>query len=149
MITFNKLLKLTLGKISIIRHEIKLTTNIPIQLRPFSIPINLVNSVKREIKILLDLNIIKKSNSAYASPAFPLIKKNNSIRLAIKYQKLNSIVLKDPFPFHDLKTQLLGLKNAKIFRQTDLNTVYYQIPIKPTDIYLFHKLFVLFQNLFY
>jgi hypothetical protein len=46
-------------------------------------------ATKEEITRLKGLGIIRDSNSVYASPAFPIKKKNGEIRLVVDYRLLN------------------------------------------------------------
>jgi hypothetical protein len=49
----------------------------------------MIDPVKKEIEKLESLNIIRKSTSTYASPAFPIFKKNGTIRIVVDYRGLN------------------------------------------------------------
>lgn len=64
-----------LGTISNYSMAIKLTDHRAIKRQPFSVPFKAQDALKQEINRLLRLGIIKESNSQYACPAFPIIKK--------------------------------------------------------------------------
>ncbi|KAG0435425.1 Gag-Pol polyprotein [Dictyocoela muelleri] len=65
-----------IGKISGIEHSINLkNTDIDIKAKPYPISYKLYDSVRHEIKRLIDNGLIVKSNSIFSSPCFPILKK--------------------------------------------------------------------------
>lgn len=107
-------------KINTARARIQLSSEIPTTSKPYPIPIKLDAAVKKEI--------ITKSYSPYASQAFPIHKRNGSIRLVIEYRKLNSITVKDSYSLPSIESQLWSLKNTKFFPRltSTLDTIKYQ-----------------------
>lgn len=122
-----------LGLITNVEMSIELEDDQPINLKPYSFPYQSLNSIKQEIDRLLKLDIIRKSTSKYASPAFPILKKNGKTRLVVDYRRLNAKTIKCAFPFPDLFQELRSLSECKVFSQLDLNMGYHQIPIKESD----------------
>jgi hypothetical protein len=118
-----------LGLIKTTPISINLVDNTPICQRPYSISLPRLAATKAEIQRLLDLKIIRKSNSAYASPAFPVPKKNNQVRLVCDYKRINDKTVKHPYPFPVMQNMFLDLKGARYFSQLDLNMGYHQIPL--------------------
>lgn len=116
-------------------HRIPLITNQPIFCKPFQTPLKLKTKLQLEIRRLLDNNIIKPSNSYFASPAFPILKPNGEVRLVVDYRKLNKQTISESFPFPNLKDQFFGLRGSKIFSQIDLNQGFYQIRINDKDVH--------------
>ncbi|KAF9754382.1 Retrovirus-related Pol polyprotein from transposon opus [Nosema granulosis] len=55
--------------------RISLKDETPVFSKPYSIAYNLQDSVKQEIEKLLQLKVIRKSRSLYASPAWPILNK--------------------------------------------------------------------------
>lgn len=72
-------------------------------------------AVREEIKRLLDLDVIQESNSMFVTPAFLIVKRNGTVRLAVDYHKLNKMTIKETFPFPVLEEQLIMLRSAKFF----------------------------------
>ncbi|KAF9761101.1 Retrovirus-related Pol polyprotein from transposon 17.6 [Nosema granulosis] len=114
--------------------RIPLKDNIPVFSKPYSIPYNLHKETKEEIEKLIRLGVVQKSRSLYASPAWPIVKKNGKVRLVVDYKKLNAKTVRQAFPFPNIREQLQTLPPAKIFSQLDLNMGYYQIPVHKQDI---------------
>src|SRR6266540_4175693 len=89
---------LKLGRIGIIKHEIKVTEN-PIKSRPYPVKDNKREKwMKKEIDRMLKDGIIKKSKSPWASPIVLVSKKDRSIRFCVDYKKTNAITIVDAHP---------------------------------------------------
>ncbi|ORD99191.1 YI31B [Hepatospora eriocheir] len=125
----------TLGEINNIEHEINLTTDATIYSKPYPVPLSMLGQFKVKVQELLDKGIIRKSSSTIVSPCFLIIKKTGDLRLVIDYRKLNSITQKSFYPIPKLSDQVYSLKNCIIFSKLDLNSGYYQIKVKESDIY--------------
>lgn len=123
----------TLGENKGYEHEINLITDDPVRSSPYTIPYKLREKVEEEIQRLLNKEIIRQSNSTFASPAFVIPKKNGEIRLVIDYRKLNDITKKESFPLPKIEELLIDLSSSKIFSTLDLNPGYHQINIKEED----------------
>ncbi|KAG0438226.1 Retrovirus-related Pol polyprotein from transposon 17.6 [Dictyocoela muelleri] len=123
-----------LGCISGCEHVIRLNEEKIVNKRPYRIPIGIKEQVQTEIKKLISSNIIRRSQSPYSSPAFPIKKRNGKIRLVIDYRELNRITIPINHPFPSITECLATLGNSKIFSQIDLNSGYYQIPMDESSI---------------
>ena len=55
------------GSTDVVEHKIKLTSDEPIRPKPYAIPFNVRESLKSDIKDMLDMGVIRKSKSPYAS----------------------------------------------------------------------------------
>jgi len=74
-------------KTHLITHEIKLNNDEPVYCKPYKVPINMVCKVNKELQLMIDQSIIKRSNAAYASPMVIIKKKNSeSLRLCSMYR---------------------------------------------------------------
>lgn len=76
--------------------------------------------MKEEIARLLKEGIIRKSNPSFASPCFPIVKKNGKIRLIVDYRELNRCTITDSYLFPNITDQLLELDKHTICSQIDL-----------------------------
>lgn len=80
------------------KHKIVLDPNIqPIKQRPYRVPITLESKVEAEIKEMLANQIIKPSESSWASPINLIKKKDGGWRFVVDYRKLNSVTRKDSY----------------------------------------------------
>ncbi|KAF9761114.1 Retroviral-like aspartic protease 1 [Nosema granulosis] len=64
-----------LGLIKGCKMHLYLEDNIPVRQKPYPIALSYIPKVREEIKKLMKLNIIRRSESSYAAPAFPKTKK--------------------------------------------------------------------------
>ena len=119
-----------LGKVKGFQHEIIVQNWKPVKVPDYSLPYEKRIQVDAELSRLLQLKVIKESRSKYISPAFPLVKKDGSIRLCVDYRNLNQYTQKDHFPLPDLQESLNNLGGNTVFSTIDLNTGYYQVPVK-------------------
>ncbi|GBP63862.1 Retrovirus-related Pol polyprotein from transposon 17.6 [Eumeta japonica] len=111
------------------KHEIKLTDDSPIYQRPFRLPQTQRTEIKKQLKKLLKENIIRPSDSPWASPVHLVPKKlDNSgqlkFRLVIDYRKLNEKTQSDRYPLPNIEDILTQLNNSKYFSTIDLTSGY-------------------------
>ncbi|MGL5708363.1 MAG: reverse transcriptase domain-containing protein, partial [Aeromonas sp.] len=123
-----------LGTIKGVFHEISTIPHKPIQSRGYPIPQKHRDKTLAELDLLLSQNIIRPSNSKYASPAYPILKRNDEIRLVVDYRKVNCITTKEIFPIQGIQEQLVDLQGSKFFSTIDLKSGYYQILMHPNSI---------------
>ncbi len=123
-----------LGRIKNVSHSIEVSSNIPVSSKLYKLTQELTQKLKKEIDKMESEDLISKSDSKYASPAFIILKRNGQIRLVVDYRKLNSITLAETYPFPAVEDQLKGLHGSLIFSQIDLNKGFYQIEMNPEDI---------------
>ena len=71
------------------QHEVNLKDDKPVISKPRILPQAYEKDIYIQINELLDKGAIEISDSPYASPIVPLIKRDGSIRLCCDYRKLN------------------------------------------------------------
>lgn len=86
------------------------------------------------VKDLLDRDIIRPSNSEYASRTVLVEKKNGNKRLCIDYRELNKITVKDRFPLPRIDDCLDMLNGKSCFSLLDLKNGFFHIPIEEQSI---------------
>ena len=120
-----------LGACDRIPHEIRLTSEKPVNLPYRRVAPHVVPEVKKLLQDLLDRTIIKKSSSPYASPVVLVQKRDGSIRLCIDYRKVNSLTVKDAFPLPRIEETLEILAGSKFFSSLDLAHGSFQVTMHP------------------
>jgi hypothetical protein len=65
----------------------------PVKLPPRRLPIAQREIAEKEIKTMLDQDVIEKSCSPWASPIVSVKKKDGSIRFCVDYRKLNTLTV--------------------------------------------------------
>ncbi|GBP23651.1 Retrovirus-related Pol polyprotein from transposon 17.6 [Eumeta japonica] len=122
-----------------VKHEIKLTDDSPVYQRPFRLPQTQRKEVRKQLKKLLKENVIRPSDSPWASPVHLVSKKPDStghkkFRLVIDYRKLNEKTRSDRYPLPNIEDILTQLNNCKYFSTIDLTSGYHQIPMDNNSI---------------
>ena len=98
---------------------------------PYRCPLSMRQAYKESIDTLLKEGIIQESTSPCASAAFPIEKKNKSLRIVIDFRKLNSQLRSECFPFPNIQDILTELRTATIFSKLDMYQGYHQLEVEP------------------
>ena len=122
------------GKTDIIEHKIELTNNNPGRSRPYLLPHAMRENLKREIEDMLNLGIIRESNSPFAFLIVIVKKKNGSDRICVDYRKLNKLTVADPEPMITAESLFQRLGKSKYYSKIDLSKGYWQISVAEEDI---------------
>ena len=69
------------GRTDLVKHEIKVTSDVPVQSRTYPTPFHLQQDIDKEIEIMIKNGIIERSESAYAAPLVVVKKPDGSSRL--------------------------------------------------------------------
>ena len=75
--------------------------------------------IERQVKELKEINLIRPSDSTWASTIVLVGKKDGSKRLCIDYQKLNEVTAKDTYPLPRIDDSLDALGGSKFFSTLD------------------------------
>lgn len=121
------------GYTTAVKHQIRLHDETPFKERPRPIHPTDREAVKQHLRELLDANIIRESQSPYASPIVLVRKKNGSIRLCIDYRKLNLRTIRDAYALPNIEETFTALSGAKWFSVMDLKSGYYQVEVAEND----------------
>ena len=84
--------------IDIQKHQIHTITNVPIQLYSYRKSYSDREILNEQIQQILEAKIIRHSSSPWSFPVVLVGKIDKSKRLCVNYNKLNDIIITDPFP---------------------------------------------------
>ena len=94
-------------------------------------------TVRREemaqVQQMLASDIIRPSNSPWASPVVMVKKKNGSLRFYADFRQLNAATVKDAHLLPRIDDLLDALHGARWFSTLDLKSGYWQVPIQECD----------------
>ena len=121
-----------LGNTPLLEHAIE--THGP----PFRQPYRRQNpAVRREemtqVQQMLSSNVIRPSNSPWASSVVMVRKKDGNLRFCVDFHQLNAATGKDAHPLPRIDDLLDALHGAKWFSTLDLKSGYWQVPITEQD----------------
>ena len=121
-----------LGSTPLLEHTIE--TRGPPLLQPYQ---RQNPAVQREemaqVQQMLASNVVRPSNSPWASPVVMVRKKDSSLRFCIDFRQLNTATIKDAHPLPRIDDLLDTLHGAKWFSALDLKSGYWQVPITEQD----------------
>ena len=117
------------SKTNCITHKIKLSSDVPIVLKPYPLPFTSEQVIRDEINFMLRNDVIETSDSPYSSPIVLVKKKDGSVRFCIDFRALNAITIGDACPIPDHDKIMASMCKAKYFTKLDLTKGYWQIEI--------------------
>lgn len=110
----------------------------PVYVKPYRIPQSQKTEIEKQIKEMLQDNIIEESRSEWSSPLLLVPKKADSTgqkrwRIVVDYRKLNQNLQDDKFPLPNITTILDSLSGAIYFTHLDLYQGFYQLDLEPSS----------------
>lgn len=122
-----------IGRTDLVKHEIKLTDNIPVKEPYRRIPPGMYEEVRQHLKEMLEAGAIRKSQSSYCSNVVLVKKSDGSLRFCIDLRKLNNKTIKDAYTLPRVEETIDTLIGSKYFTKLDLRSGYWQVEIKEED----------------
>ena len=92
----------------------------PISKRPYRMPANDLEEIKKQIKELLEKGYIRRSSSPWGAPVLLVEKKDKSLRMVVDYRALNEVTIKKKYPLPMINDLFDQLQGAKVFSKIDL-----------------------------
>lgn len=127
VLKFNSLVSDKLGMTDLLEHEIITTTNEPFRKRPFLLSPYMQNHLNAELDKLLELGVIKPSNSPYCANVLLVKKDSGELRMCYDGRPLNAITVKNPYPLPSLTRILDKIRDAQYLSSIDLKHAFWQI----------------------
>ena len=90
-------------------HDIKLTTDTPVRVKQYPLPHSMMQAVNDEVRSMIELGVIERSESPYCSPVIIVKKKDNTNRFCIDFRVLNKITVFDAEPMPSMEQSLQNL----------------------------------------
>src|SRR6218665_2322533 len=113
----------------LVKHEIKLTSDVPVKSRSYPTPFHLQQEIDKGIEIMIKNGIIERSDSAYAAPLVVIKKLDGSSRLCCNYKQLKKTPVFDPEPMMSNEDVFSKLSGSKFYTKFDFSEGYYQLPM--------------------
>lgn len=122
--------KSELGHVNLVEHRIKVNADtLPIKQRYYPISPAIQKIVNKELDAMIDMGVVEKSNSPWASPILLVAKKDGTYRFCVDYRQLNRVTQPDAYPLPQVSWILDRLRDAKYLSSIDIKTAYWQIPM--------------------
>lgn len=108
----------------------------PIQIKPFKHSMQERMAIDAEVKKLLEMGIIRRSNSSWSAPVLLVKRKDDPTRprLCVSYVALNKIVPDDKFPLPPIEDIFQILKDCQYFTVADIASGFHQLELDEESI---------------
>lgn len=118
------------GRTTVLEHEIRLKPGvIPIKQRYYPRNPAMQEVIDKEVKRMLEEDVIEPSNSAWSSPVVLIKKPTGKYRFCIDFRQVNNCSEKDAYPLPRINAILEKLRAAKYITTLDLADGYWQVPL--------------------
>ena len=117
------------GRTTLMEHDIKLTTDTPVRVKQYPLPYSMMQAVNDEVRSMIELGVIERSESPYCSPVIIVKKKDNKNRFCIDFRVLNKITVFDAEPMPSMEQIFAKLAGYKFISKLDLSKGYWQIAL--------------------
>jgi len=105
----------------------------PVAGRPYPVAPQHLPELNRQIAVLEEAGIIRRSRNLYGALALFAPKKDGRLRLYIDYRKLNCHTLRDCYPTPVATDLIARTRGARMFSQLDLRSGFHQLRIREGD----------------
>ena len=85
------------------------------------------DDMKAHLQEMLDIGVIRKSHSLWASTLVLVWKKDGTLRFCIDFRKLNNQTIKDAYLLPCIDETLNSLQGLQLFSSLDLKSGYWQV----------------------
>jgi len=113
----------------LITHHIDTGDAKPFKCRPFNYSPPEDEKIRQEVLALLELGIVRPSNSPWASNVVLAKRSDGSVRMCFDARRLNSVTKRDSFTLPRLKDLLRRFKGAQYFSVLDAASGYHGVPL--------------------
>lgn len=122
------------GETSVLRHKIRLTTDVPVREKPRRFTPEQLKVIDSEVEKMLNAGVIRPSCSPYAQEPHLVRKKTQDWRFCVDFRRLNQITVADEWPMPRIQDLVRSIRDSSHFVGLDLRAGYWQIPMQEESI---------------
>ena len=108
------------GMTKLTEHKIEMVTDEPVRVKPYPIPYNLREELKQDIEQMMDMGVIRKSDSPYSSPFVIVRKEDGSNRICIDFRQVNKLLKFDSEPMIRPQDIFTRISQDKYYSKFDI-----------------------------
>jgi len=116
-----------MGKARGVEYNIDTGSNTPFKSAPRRWSPTAMEQVDKEIEVMLKKDIIRPSQSPWASSPVLIRKKDGSIRFCVDYRRLNNLTVKDSYPLPRIDDLVDRVAGRRYYFHWDLLSGYWQV----------------------
>ena len=124
---FPTIFKDTPGHTSLLLHDVEVGNARPIKQNPYHLNPQKCQAVEKEVRYMLENNLIVPSESPWSSPVVLVKKESGEYHLCFDYHKVNAITQTDSFPLPRVDDCIDRVVEAKFITKIDMLKGYWQI----------------------
>lgn len=125
--------KLGCGKATGFVHRIRLSDDRPFRLPYRTLSPNQYDKLRQALDEMEECEIVRKSNSEFASPLVVIWKKSGDLRLCTDFRWLKARTIKDAHPLPHKADALAALGGNAYFSTMDLTSGHYNVEVHEED----------------
>ena len=110
-------------------HDVIVGDALPIKQHPYRLNPLKLQYMRKEIRYMLENDIIEPSNSEWSSPCILVPKPDGTYRLCTDIRKVNSVTKTDSYPIPRIDDCIDEIGSAKFVNKFDLLKGYWQVPL--------------------
>ena len=129
LVEFEHILTERPGKTHLETHNIKMTSTDVYQRKAYTLPQAIKSEMDKEIKQMLDQDIIEPSKSPYHSPCLMIKKGDGTYRFVFDARQCNAHSALDAEPINNIQSIEEDFAGSKYFTTIDLSKGYWQIEL--------------------
>ena len=122
-----------LGRTDVVKHHINTGAAPPIRQALRRIPQTQAQAVDEQLETMIKQNLIKPSQSNFASNVVLVKKKDGTYRFCVDYRRVNDISVKDAYPLPRIDECLDTMTGSAWFFTIDLRSGYFQVELAQED----------------
>ena len=119
------------GRTPLITHNIETQPGLTVRTRPYRLPVNKQDVVRRELAAMLELGVVEEFHSDWCSPVVLVGKPDGSVRFCVDYRRVNAVSKFDAYPMPRIDELVDRLGMATYYTTLDCTKGYWQIPLSP------------------
>ena len=117
------------SKTNLVQHDVDVGNAMPVKQHPYRVNPLKLEQMRKEIKYMLENNIIEHSQSSWASPSIFVPKPVGSQRYCTDFRKVNSLSKTDSYPILKMEDCIDKIGQAKFISKCDLLKCYWCVPL--------------------
>ena len=103
--------------------------------RPYPVALHHCAELDRQVKVLMDAGIVRRSTSPYAAPVLFALKKDGKVQMCVDYRLLNAQTIRDRFSTPTAADLIARTRGVQWFSKVYLHSGFYQLRIREEDVH--------------